>query len=265
MNPRAGSFNIIFSLLGSLVLVFLVAPVAGMVLHTSMPELASAFGDAEVRASIRLTLLASLAGTLALSVFAIPLAYLLARKNFPLKSLVIGAINLPVVIPHSSAGVALLGIMSRDTFIGRAGEGLGISFVGNPLAIAIAMAFVSLPFLVVSAVDAFGLVPVRLEKAALSLGAGAWRVFFTISLPLAIRPIVSGLVLMWTRGLSEFGAVLIVAYHPMVTPVLVFERFNTFGLAHARSVATAFILVTLALLLAVKLFMRFFRAPTQER
>jgi molybdate/tungstate transport system permease protein len=68
-------------------------------------------------------------------------------------------------------------------------------------------------------------------------------VFFTISLPMAWRAIFSGMVLMWARGISEFGAVIIIAYHPMTTPVLVFQRFNDYGLAPSRTAAVVLILV----------------------
>ena len=115
-----------------------------------------------------------------------------------------------------------------------------------------AMAFVSIPFLVNSARDGFLAVPVRLEKAALSLGASPLRVFLTISVPLAWRSILSGSILMWARGMSEFGAVLIIAYHPMITPVLIYERFGAFGLKYARPAAVLFIVVCLVFLAALR-------------
>jgi molybdate/tungstate transport system permease protein len=109
------------------------------------------------------------------------------------------------------------------------------------------MAFVSIPYLINTARDGFAGVPERLEKAALTLGASPGRVFFTISLPLAWRNIISGLILMFARGMSEFGAVVIIAYHPMITPVLIYERFGAFGLKYARPVSVLFILISLAL------------------
>jgi molybdate/tungstate transport system permease protein len=118
------------------------------------------------------------------------------------------------------------------------------------------MAYVSLPLLINCARDGFFAVPERLEKAALSLGASPARVFFTISLPLAFRSILSGLVLMWARGMSEFGAVVIVAYHPMVTPILIYERFGAFGLKYARPVSALFLLVCLVLFMTVRFLSR---------
>ncbi len=235
-----------------LIILFIVAPLLGLLLRTSPSEYLQTIQDTEVSKSIRLTLFASMGATLIFGILAIPLAWLLARKHFPLKGLVNGLIDLPVVIPHSAAGIALLGIISRGTWIGQAGEQAGFSFVGGVAGIVVAMAFVSLPFAINAARDGFAAVPEKLEKAALNLGASPLRVFFTISLPLAKRPVLSGLVMMWARGLSEFGAVIIIAYHPMVTPVLIWERFASFGLSYARPVAAVFILVCLA----VFVFMR---------
>ncbi|MDR4988771.1 MAG: ABC transporter permease [Bacteroidales bacterium] len=236
-----------------LVLLFIVAPLAGMLLQTSGAQYVDTLADETVRRSIRLTLLSSLAGVMIFGIAAIPLAYLLARKDFFGKGIVNGLVDLPVVIPHSAAGIALLGIISRNTFVGQAGESLGIQFVGGVAGIVVAMAFVSIPFLINAARDGFAAVPEKLEKAALNLGASPWRVFFTISLPLAKRHVLTGLTMMWARGLSEFGAVVIIAYHPMVTPILIWERFTSFGLSHARPVAAVFMIVCLAVFVVMRL------------
>jgi molybdate/tungstate transport system permease protein len=250
---RNWKLSMVFLFLSGLVLLFIVAPLAGMFLKTSLPQYASTVSDPVVMRSIRLTLLSSLAGTLIFGLAAIPLAYVLARKDFFMKGLVNGLVDLPVVIPHSAAGIAILGIVSRGTWLGKAGEAAGITFVGGVAGIVLAMAFVSIPFLINAARDGFAAVPEKLEKAALNLGASPWRVFFTISLPLAKRSVLSGLIMMWARGLSEFGAVIIIAYHPMITPVLIWERFTSFGLSYARPVAAVFVLVCLAVFVLMRL------------
>ncbi len=245
--------GLIFLFLSGLILLFIVAPLAGMFLQTSVSQYADTIADAEVRRSIRLTLFSSLAGVLIFGIAAIPLAFVLARKNFPGKGVVNGLVDLPVVIPHSAAGIAILGVVSRSTWVGQAGDAVGIQFVGGVAGIMVAMAFVSIPFLINAARDGFEAVPEKLEKAALNLGASPWRVFSTISLPLAKRHVLTGLTMMWARGLSEFGAVIIIAYHPMVTPVLIWERFASFGLAYARPVAAVFVIVCLAVFVGMRL------------
>ncbi len=238
--------------LGGIILLLIVAPLVGMFVKTSPQSLFETAGDKEVQDSVWLTIWTSMAGTIIFAVAAIPLAYLLARKKFPMKGLVTGIIDLPVVIPHSAAGIAILGFISRDTVVGKMGSAIGLNFVGNPAGIIIAMAFVSIPYLINAARDGFLGVPERLEKAALTLGASPARVFLTISLPLAWRNIVSGLILMFARGMSEFGAVIVVAYHPMITPVLIYERFGAFGLKYARPVSVLFILISLSVFILLR-------------
>lgn len=253
---KMDTLTLVFAALGGLILLFIIAPLAGLVIDTSYGELAETARDVEVRDSIWLTLWTSMAATLMLAIAAIPFAYLLARKTFPLKALVMAVIDIPIVIPHSAAGIAVLGVITRDSLLGRFAEEAGFRFVGGSAGIMVAMAFVSIPFLINAARDGFAAVPERYEKAAMTLGASPIRVFFTIAVPLAWRSVLSGLVLMWARGLSEFGAVVIVAYHPTVTPVLIYERFGAFGLKYARPVAVLFIGVCLIFFLVLRLLAR---------
>ncbi len=251
-------FHWVFALLASLVLLFIIAPLVGMLFDSSAEELRSTVADPAVRKSVWLTLAVAFGATLLFAVGAVPLAWLLARRRFPMKNLVQGIIDLPVVLPHTAAGIALLGFLSRDGMLGSVAQKAGILLVNNSAGIALAMAFVSLPFLINAARDGFAAVPERTEKAALMLGASPARVFFTVSLPQAWRPVVSGFIMMFARGMSEFGAVVIIAYHPMIAPVLIYDRFNTFGLSAARPASIIFILVAL-------LFFILFRVLATER
>ena len=254
-NNNIQPTNLLFSFLGGLVLLFLVAPLIGMVISTTPDSLFETVQNKDVTNSIKLTILTSFGGTLFFAFLVIPLAYLMARTDFPGKSIVAGIIDLPIVIPHSAAGIAVLGFISRDSFLGQAADSIGLNLVGHPIGISLAMAFVSIPFLFNAARDGFETVPERLEKVALNLKASPIKVFFTISLPLASRSIGSGFVMMFARGMSEFGAVVIVAYHPMITPVLVYEWFTSFGLNYARPVAVIFIVVCLAFFVLLRILM----------
>lgn len=251
-NNKFEPLSLLFAATGGLVLLFIIAPLISMFVNCSLTELTQTAKDSEVRNSIRLTLWTSMAATIIFAVAAIPFSYLLARKKFPLKGLVTGIIDLPIVIPHSAAGIALLGVVSKSSYFGKAADKIGVEFIGSSTGIMAAMAFVSIPYLLNSARDGFLAVPVRLENAALNLGASPWKVFLTISVPLASRSIISGLILMWARGMSEFGAVLIIAYHPMITPVLIYERFGAFGLKYARPVAVIFVSVCLVFFIILR-------------
>jgi molybdate/tungstate transport system permease protein len=246
-------FTHVLLILSSLVLLFILAPLGGMLLDTSGAELLETIRDKDVQQSIWLTLWISFAATFFFSFGSIPLAWLLARKKFPGKNIVQGIIDLPVVLPHTAAGIAILGFISRDGMLGKAADVVGLTLINNPAGIALAMAFVSIPFLINSARDGFAAVPERLEKAALTLGASRSRVFFTISLPLAWRSIITGFIMMFARGMSEFGAVVIVAYHPMTAPVLIYDRFSSFGLKYARPASVVFIIVALSVFILLRL------------
>lgn len=239
--------------LGACLLLFVLAPLGGMIYATSIGELSQAAAEDAVIQSIKITLLAALFATAGSAIFGIPLAYLLARKRFFGRSLLLAIVDLPIIIPHSAAGIALLMVIGRNSLIGKlTGGGL----ISTTAGISVAMAFVSLPFLVNAAREAFAAVPLRLERVARTLGASPQRVFFTISLPLAWRGILSGMILMWGRGISEFGAVLIIAYHPMTTPVMVYQRFNDYGLSAARAVAVLLIVICIAVFIALRLVSR---------
>lgn len=235
-------FSAVQAILGVCVLFFIIVPLVGLLFSSSLSELRGAVSDEEITRSIWLTLTAAMVATIACTVTGIPLAYLLARKKFFGRTAILAIIDLPIIIPHSAAGIALLTVIGRHSLFAP-GDGLVGTFAG----ITVAMAFVSVPFLINAARAGFAAVPQRLEKAARTLGASPCRVFFTISLPMAWRDVFSGMILMWGRGISEFGAVIIIAYYPMTTPVLVFQRFNDYGLAHARAAAVLLVVICVAL------------------
>ena len=249
---RPDSMTIVFVVLSLLLLVFLFAPILKTSVSSSPGTLWDTLLDEEVYLSILLTVWAGLLATLVGIFLGVPLAYLLARRHFRGKRFLEALIDVPIVIPHSAAGIALLFVFGKQFFLGKLFGYAGIGFVDTLAGIVICMMFVSLPFLVDSSKDGFKAVDMRLEKVARTLGASPWRTFFRISLPLAWRSIFSGSVMMWARGISEFGAILILAYHvpflgehPVVAPILVADRFNNFGLDHARPVAVLVILLSL--------------------
>jgi molybdate/tungstate transport system permease protein len=243
-RDRAWAFHIAIVLLGSAVVLLVVAPLAGMLFATSSADLSRAARDGQVVASLWLTLVVAFVATAVCSLGGVPLAWVLARRRFPGRAALLAVLDLPVVIPHVAAGVALLTVLGRHTLVGRVTGG---GLVGTTAGIGVAMAFVSIPFLLNSARIGFEAIPLRVEQAARTLGASPAQVFFTVALPVAWRSIVTGMTLMWARGISEFGAVVIIAYHPMTMPVLVFQRLNDFGLRYAQAAAVLLVLVCVAI------------------
>jgi len=248
----------LFLLLAGLILAFIAAPILKMILASSPSILLDSLLDREISASIGLTLYAALIAAVIGFVLGVPLAYLLAKNRFPGKRLIEGVIDLPIVIPHSAAGIALLFVFGRNYFMGKTFSFMGIQFLDSLAGIIIAMLFVSVPFLIDSAKEGFSKVDPRLENVARTLGASRWQTFVRISFPLAWRSIMAGNIMMWARGMSEFGAVIIIAYHPMIAPVLVYEKFETYGLNYARPIAVLLILISMVVfvLLRVLLYRR---------
>lgn len=231
-------------------MLFIIAPILGIFLKTGFPEIREALVDHEVTSSIAMTLGLSFMATFFFAILSVPLSWVFSRRHFRGKQFLRGIVNIPIIIPHTAAGIALLSVLSPQTLSGTFASGLDI--MGTRTGIALGMAFVSIPFLINASIDGFSTVPERLEKAALNLGASPARVFFTISLPLAWRQILTGAIMMFGRGMSEFGAVIIIAYHPMSVPVLIYERFTSFGLAYARPVAVVFITISLLIFIMLR-------------
>jgi molybdate transport system permease protein len=151
------------------------------------------------------------AATLLMLVPGIGLAWLLARRRFPGKAVVETLVSLPLVVPPVATGLILLWLLGRRGPLGGVLESLGVEIVFTPRAVVIAMAVMGLPLLVRTARAGFEQVTRRYEQIAETLGAGPWRVFRTVTLPLASRNILAGALLGFSRALGEFGATIVVA------------------------------------------------------
>ncbi len=224
------------------ILLFILLPIILFLTEAPPRDVIAAATEREVLASLSITFRSALWATLTATLFGIPLAYFLSRFSFPGKSVIEGIVELPVVIPHSAAGIALLSAFGSRSLFGTTTH---ISIVGNEIGIAVAMFFVSVPFLINALKEGFNLIDERYEKVALTLGASPLRALLTVTLPMAKHSLFSGMILMWGRGISEFGAVMILAYHPMTAPVLIYDRFESFGLTYARPVTALLIIITL--------------------
>lgn len=238
-------FRFIFISLSGLLIIFIALPLGATIFSTTPAQLADTMVDPEVNRSLFLTFGSALTATLLAVLGGIPLAYLLARHKFSGKWLVESLVNLPIVIPHTAAGIALLMVFGSRGLLGKAFLNWGIIFTDSFWGIVVAMLFVGLPYLVNTSREAFALVDVELESVALVEGASHWEAFWYVTLPIAWRGVFTGATVMWARGVSEFGAVVILAYHPKIMPVLVYERFEGYGLKAAQPVAVVLLVTVL--------------------
>lgn len=233
----------IFTLISILAVLFILIPIMVMISKEDINSLKDTFEDEVVRNAIFLSMGTAAISTIIALIFGVPLGYILARKNFFGKSIVQGIVDVPVVVPHTVAGIALLTVFGAQGLLGKPFSQVGIRFVDAWEGIVVAMLFVSIPFVINSARDGFLNVDPKLENVSRSLGASQFKSFMTISLPLASKNIFTGAVMAWARAISEFGAVIILVYYPMIAPTLIYDRFTSFGLAYSRPIAVLLILI----------------------
>jgi molybdate transport system permease protein len=170
--------------------------------------------------------------------FGLALAWLLARADWPGKSLVETVVTLPLVMPPVAVGLILLQVFGRHGSIGGfLHDHFNLDIIFTWRAVLLALSVMSVPLLIRSARVAFEEVNPRLEQIARTLGAGDWRVFFTITVPLAARGIIGGMLLAFARALGEFGATIMVAgYMPGKTATIslaIYENVQLGQDAHA--------------------------------
>jgi molybdate transport system permease protein len=157
------------------------------------------------------TLLMATVATLLMLVPGTALGWLLARRRFPGKGLVETFVTMPLVMPPVATGLILLKLFGRRGPLGRLLDAAGLEVVFTWRAVVIAMAVMGLPLLVRTARAGFEQVDRRYEEIAATLGASSWRVFLTITLPLARRGVLAGAILGFSRALGEFGATIVIA------------------------------------------------------
>jgi len=194
------------------------------------------------------SLAVGLASTLVILPLGILAAWFFARKEWPLKSVVETFVLLPLVMPPVSTGLILLKIFGRRSPVGRWLYDRGIEIVFNWKGVLVAMAVMSFPLLVRAARASFSEVNPRLEQVAATLGASPVRIFFVITIPLALRGIVAGALLAFSRALGEFGATILLAGNiPGKTQTLSLAIFNFVQLGKDRE---AYILLGITVVLA---------------
>lgn len=237
-------------------LVMIIAPVLTILCKIDSEFLRVWLWDRQAWRAIGVSFAAAACATVLAIGFGVPLAYICARYRFPGRSVMEGLITLPILIPHVAAGVALLVVFGRDSLMGQALHAGGIRLIDSFAGIVAAMLFVSFAYLFSAVRDGFLSLNTRVEAAACLLGATPLRAFWSVALPQVRRHIVSGSVMMWARGISEFGAIVVIAYHPMVASVLLYQRLNAHGLAYARPVAILLILISLLILIPVSILHR---------
>jgi molybdate transport system permease protein len=241
-----------------LVLAFLVLPIVAIFADVSPARLIDALGTEGAREALWLSLRTSAIAMAIVVLVGTPAAYLLGRRRFRGRALVITAIELPLVVPPAVAGIGLLAALGPRGILGGAVEGAGIPLVFETAGVVVALIFVSAPFYLRQAIATFDALDARPLEAARTLGAGPLRAFATVAVPSARPGLASGLALAWGRALGEFGATLLFAGSlpgaTQTAPLAIFAEFSRpGGFVAALALSAVLIVVAAALLLSVKL------------
>jgi len=240
-------FNISMFIIACLAFFFIaIVIVSGMI--KGIPHITKSLAMPEVQFAFKLSLYTSLISTVFCIVIAIPVAYILARVNFPLKSFFNTLLDLPLALPPIVSGVCLL-LFFGTTVFGAWLEKCGFSFVFTVNGIIIAQIFVNLPFMIRIMKSTILSINPRLEFIARTLGCTQAQAFFKITLPLSKNGIIAGTIITWARALGEFGAVLMLAgatrFHTETLPISLFLNMSTGNLEEAMAAANLLIIISI--------------------
>ena len=246
---------IVLVVLGSLGAALFVLPLVGLVSRVPWSDLADLIGSDVVRSAIWLSLVTSSAAALASLVFGLPLAWMLARLDFPGRRLLRAIVTLPMVLPPVVGGAALLFALGRRGLVGEPlYDATGFLLPFSTWGVIVANTFVAMPFLVISVEGALEQVDRGRERAAATLGASRLTVFRRVTVPMIAPSLRAGLVLAWARALGEFGATVTFAGslegRTRTLPLAVFVALES---DRDTAVAISLVMVVLAMLVLVGL------------
>ncbi len=247
--------------LGGILVIGLLAPILALGVHL-LTGPSTGFSTPGLGGALVVSLETATVAAAVVALLGIPLASALASSRGRLATVVGAAVQLPLALPPLMSGILLLALVGPETPLGRfTGGRLTDTMAG----IVIAQVFVSAPFLVIAARSAFAAVDPTLIDVAATLGLGPLERFRRISIPLARSGIGAGLLLAWLRAFGEFGATVIVAYHPYSLPVFTYVQFSGTGLARTAAPAALAVAVALVLLLLVPAALGRVRLPRRGR
>ena len=247
-------------LLAAILLGLILVPIGALIARgVTESDIPSELRSDIVLGSIALSLITSLSAVAIAVVFGTPLAYALARFQFPGRQVLDTVVDLPMVLPPVVGGLALLVALGRRGPVGGPLDSAGVDVAFTTAAVVLAQVFVAAPFYVRAAKAGFASVDPRLEGVSATLGARGWRTFRRITVPLALPSLAGGAVMAWARALGEFGATIMfagnVAGRTQTMPLAILEAMES-DVDAAIAIAIILIAVAVAVLLTFKLLAR---------
>jgi molybdate transport system permease protein len=235
---------------------FLLLPLVALFTHVPPGTLLRQFSNPLVGDALVVSAKTSAIAQALIIGFGTPTAYLLARRRFPGRGLLVTVVELPIVLPPAVAGIGLIVAFGRVGLLGGTFSALGFDVSFNQAAVVLAVAFVAGPFYMRTAIAAFEAVDAKLVMASRTLGAGPLRTFFRVVVPLAGGGLAAGAALSLARGLGEFGATIMFAGSlqgmTQTLPLAIYGQFDV-NLNVSIAIAALLVIIATAILLSLKL------------
>ncbi|MFN6464779.1 MAG: sulfate ABC transporter permease subunit CysT [Nostoc sp. DedVER02] len=238
--------------------VMLFMPIVAMFLKASTepPARFWAIATSDVAlATYNVTFVTAIFAALLNGIFGTLIAWVLVRYDFPLKRLIDATVDLPFALPTSVAGLTLATVYSDNGWLGSLLAPLGIKVSFTRTGVAVAMIFISLPFIVRTVQPVLQEMEHEIEEAAWCLGASQWQTFWKVILPPLFPTILTGVALGFSRAVGEYGSTVIISsntpYQDLIAPVLIFQRLEQYDYSGATVIGIVLLSISLVLLLAI--------------
>ena len=253
-NTRFINFKLVICVLSGIALVYIIYPLFSILIFVEPNNLLESLTRPRVIDAFVLSIGTASVSTLLIALFGIPLAYCLSRYKFPGRSIAQIIIVIPLVLPPLASGALLLGVFNPQSFLDRLFP--NVEFTQSIIGIIIAQTYVASPFMILASMAAFDSVDKSLENVARVLGKRNLEVFVRISIPLAKKGILIGIVMTWIRAIGELGATLMLAYNPHTISIQIYEDNALGGLSQAIPGIILSILLSIVLVIVYSIIVK---------
>lgn len=253
-NTRFINFKLVICVLSGIALVYIIYPLFSILIFVEPNNLLESLTRPRVIDAFVLSIGTASVSTLLIALFGIPLAYCLSRYKFPGRSVAQIIIVIPLVLPPLASGALLLGVFNPQSFLDRLFP--NVEFTQSIIGIIIAQTYVASPFMILASMAAFDSVDKSLENVARVLGKRNLEVFVRISIPLAKKGILIGIVMTWIRAIGELGATLMLAYNPHTISIQIYEDNALGGLSQAIPGIILSILLSIVLVIVYSIIVK---------
>jgi len=261
-NTRLINFKLVICVLSGIALVYIIYPLFSILIFVEPNNLLESLTRPRVIDAFVLSIGTASVSTLLIVLFGIPLAYCLSRYKFPGRSVAQIIIVIPLVLPPLASGALLLGVFNPQSFLDRLFP--NVEFTQSIIGIIIAQTYVASPFMILASMAAFDSVDKSLENVARVLGKRNLEVFVRISIPLAKKGILIGIVMTWIRAIGELGATLMLAYNPHTISIQIYEDNALGGLSQAIPGIILSILLSIVLVIVYSIIVKKSSSDTRK-